>query len=211
MLPKNTKKVNSESANSCRKYCSLINLFHKWFDYSAVENALTGNHGTLSRLLFIGVRWCVSSMKRIHTYLRTTEQKNIFICFFFFFLCDMTKLTKRTMLSTFKISKKVYPEKLVNCQWKTLSYQKSWANFLKTWWYSQIQNFDWVNQRKVINAELIRPLLKTKGIGLPKSPRVSDFHPKSGKFWYFLACPLLCRLRLPSGANASAKILLILH
>ena len=132
MLPKNTKKVNSESANSCRKYCSLINLFHKWFDYSAVENALTGNHGTLSRLLFIGVRWCVSSMKRIHTYLRTTEQKNIFICFFFFFLCDMTKLTKRTMLSTFKISKKVYPEKLVNCQYKTLSYQKSWANYLKT-------------------------------------------------------------------------------
>ena len=50
-----------------------------------------------------------------------------------------------------------------------------------------------------------------KGYGWPKSPRVSDFRPKSGQFWYFLASPLLCRLRLPSGANASTKILPILH
>ena len=96
----------------------------------------------------------------------------------------------------------------------TSGYQKSWlswGNYLKTWWYSQIQNSHWVNQRKVINSELIRPLLRMKRIGWPKSPRVSDFHPKSGQFWYFLASQLLCRLRLPSGANASAKILLILH
>ena len=113
------------------------------------------------------------------------------------------------MFSTFKISKKVYPEKLENL---IRSGIKSHERIIwKLCWYSQIQNSDWVKQRKVVNSELIRPLLKMKGYGWPKSPRVSDFRPKSGQFWYFLASPLLCRLRLPSGANASTKILPILH
>ena len=179
MLPNNTKKVNSESANSCRKYRSLINLFHKWFDYSAVENALTGNHGTLSRLLFIDVRWCVLNMS-------WTKQKH-FYSFLLFLSLWHDKINLNINVLYLQNFQKSVPWKVI--KFNTLRYQKSWANYLKTLLILSNSKF-WLSQaKKSRKFRTDKATFENEGIWMAKISESFWFSSKKWPILIFLGQP----------------------